>query len=81
MKKRIRRSNIKRNRTHGFRARMSSKDGRAVLSRRRRKGRTKLSVSDEKRWTDTGAGKTQKGRQPLRKKHLRENHGGKTKMR
>ncbi len=37
-------SNIKRKRTHGFRKKMQSKDGRAVLRKRRQKGRWKLTV-------------------------------------
>jgi large subunit ribosomal protein L34 len=36
--------NKRRARTHGFRARMADKWGRAVLSRRRKKGRQKLTV-------------------------------------
>jgi large subunit ribosomal protein L34 len=37
-------SNKKRKRTHGFRKRMKSKDGRAVIAKRRKKGRHKVAV-------------------------------------
>lgn len=48
MKRTLQRNKDKRAKTHGFLTRSKTHDGQKVLARRRKKGRHRLTVSDEK---------------------------------
>jgi large subunit ribosomal protein L34 len=45
MKRTFQPHNLRRLRTHGFRARMATKGGRKIITNRRRKGRKRLAVT------------------------------------